>query len=201
MFRGRPELDVEKLKAGRLAALRNAEELVREAEILYENGAWSRSCFLSYTAGEDLGKYLMMTSAVSLALGGAISWKSFWRRFRNHQSKIGNMLVWESLRQAGKLSEYREKGKEEKEQNAAVRTLYLYSDFDGSDFYHPSEVIGEEHARVILALAKQRLSEQQEIERRVYAEGYLDTLTPEKVREMWRRMGMEDFFLKLYKDD
>ena len=138
MFRGNDDVDLEELKRGRLAALRNAEELVREAEILYDNGAWARSCFLSLAAAEELGKYIMMTSAVALALGGAINWKTFWRRFRNHKSKLGNILIHEhSLRSDFKFSEYFKKVPEEKQVNVNMRMICLYSDFDGSEFYKP----------------------------------------------------------------
>lgn len=49
-------------------------------------------------------------------------------------------------------------------------------------------------------LAKQRLEDIQEYERLVCSDGYLDQLTPERIREMWRKMGMEEFLSKLYEN-
>lgn len=139
MFRRRGEINIEALKCGRLAALRNAEELVHEAEILYENGAYPRSFFLSQSAAEELGKYVMMVSAVALILGGVMNWKSFWKRFRNHEDKLGMTIYLEYTRRSTlRPSKYFKNFPEEKKINAQMRMVALYSDFDGEEFYSPS---------------------------------------------------------------
>jgi AbiV family abortive infection protein len=91
------ELDLEQLKLGRLVVLKNAEELVVEAEILYENKRWARSFFLSQAASEELGKYMMVVSAIAFVVGGGMNWELFWKRFRNHRAKLFKHMRWTCL--------------------------------------------------------------------------------------------------------
>lgn len=193
---GRKDIDIEQLKLGRLAALENAVELVQDAEVLYNAGRWSRSLFLSQIATEELGKYMMIVSAVANVTAGTMDWTAFWQRFRNHKAKFGNVLHLEYLVERDvPAAKYLKKLPSEKKQNDLVKMLSLYSDFDGTAFYRPSELINQEVARVVLEVTKQRFEFQQAFERDLLEGGRrLDSLSREKVLEFRRRLGIEKLF-------
>ncbi len=58
-----PELTLADLVAGRKNALENARALVREAKALLGQACFSRALFLAQIAGEEVGKYLLLSSS------------------------------------------------------------------------------------------------------------------------------------------
>lgn len=90
-------ISLEQLIDGRKKAFQNACDLIRDAEILYEHQRWARFVFLASIAIEELGKYLMIIGAIGQVLKNQMNWKWFWKRFRGHTEKSGNILAFDVL--------------------------------------------------------------------------------------------------------
>jgi AbiV family abortive infection protein len=52
---------------------------------------------LANIAVEELGKYLMIIGAIGQVLKGQMDWKRFWKRFREHTEKSGNILAFDVM--------------------------------------------------------------------------------------------------------
>jgi len=89
-FRG--ALTAEQVLHGIGCCLENAEALIEDAKLLLENGRPARCTALCLVAAEELAKIPMLAN--SFAHGRAWGWRSFWRRFRSHLSKLsmGDMV-------------------------------------------------------------------------------------------------------------
>jgi AbiV family abortive infection protein len=72
------------LGALRTSCFENASSLIKESELLLNNSFYSRSFFLSYSALEELGKYLVVCDYMT----GIVSKTEFETAFRDHTMKI-----------------------------------------------------------------------------------------------------------------
>ncbi|KUM52726.1 AbiV family abortive infection protein [Rheinheimera sp. EpRS3] len=80
------------------ALIVNASELLRESEILFENKAFSRSYTLAHIAREEIAKCKILYAAGRrLASGIEIDWKLTIKRLRDHQSKLRQETVGNSI--------------------------------------------------------------------------------------------------------
>ena len=70
---------------------------LREAQILYDNERFSRAYFLLCICNKELGKSVMIASAIVDLVDGNIDWKKFWRRLRNHKDKTGTLEHMENI--------------------------------------------------------------------------------------------------------
>lgn len=152
------EPSLKRLLEGRIKAFQNATDLIRDAEILYSKKRWARCVFLSSIALEEFGKYLMIIGAIGDVLRDKINWKRFWKRFRQHLEKTGNVLTFDvflgpfisgedtlskvqrTFQEAGELEEKK------------MRSLYL--DFNSGKFVLPMEIVDEKAAKVALKSAR-----------------------------------------------
>ncbi len=83
------KLSVEQVKIAREKALRNAKDLIKDAELLYENARWPRVVFLCQIAGEEIGKHILLSSlTIRLIAGDEINWKRVWKRLTSHREKL-----------------------------------------------------------------------------------------------------------------
>lgn len=83
----RPIPDDEQLVNLIRSLLANAQDLVADAALLFENERYARTYALSALAGEELGKiYLCMET---LFLPQDVTAKEFWARWRAHGDKLG----------------------------------------------------------------------------------------------------------------
>jgi AbiV family abortive infection protein len=73
----------------RLAIFDNAEALHREANLLLQNGMYSRAYLLAHFCFEELGKIPIVVGVIGkLGKGEAVDWKNVKKRFLNHEAKI-----------------------------------------------------------------------------------------------------------------
>lgn len=91
------ELPIEQLITGRQKAFQNAYDLIQDAEILYEHQRWARCVFLSSIAIEEIGKYIIIIGAIGRVIKSKVNWKTFWKRFKNHTEKSGNIFAFDVL--------------------------------------------------------------------------------------------------------
>lgn len=163
-------LSIDQLKAGRLKALQNATELLNESSLLFANGYWARSVFLSIVVGEELGKHVMLISAlVEVIMNPATySWKKFWRRYSSHAVKNKNILILEdfALTEVGDLPAYFKELPNVAFEIEKGRQTALYSDCIEDVFHSPTDLFTERMATNALAWAKGRVDLIREFENR-----------------------------------
>lgn len=73
-------------------ALTNARELLEEAVLLHEAGRFARATALAIIVLEELGKRTTLWRAVNFGANDT-EWKLFWRRFRDHATKVANVIL------------------------------------------------------------------------------------------------------------
>lgn len=137
--------------------LKNASELIQEAELLLEHKRYARSCALSIVAVEELGKRDTLWRTVNFE-DDEDKWKTFWKRFRSHHTKISNImwdnyLMSEDGREFDDVNELAKKGMVLKD----VREATLYADLLRDVPHLPSE-FPERLATLTLNSAKQHLA-------------------------------------------
>lgn len=72
----------------------NAASLYNEAQLLFENEMYARSYFLLCIASEELGKSIIVISAIVDLMAEEINWRSFWKKLRNHKQDGNNRILW-----------------------------------------------------------------------------------------------------------
>lgn len=162
-----PRLNVEQIKTLSEYCLKNASELVSEAQLLFENKKYARSFFLSVLALEETSKRDVLFEAVFLGEDDK-EWKSFWNRFRRHDVKLASMLKdYITIRSNRKehtpfeivreyLTKVKMAGEDAKEVNL-IKMWAIYADiFEGKPF-GPSQVISKKLASTLLKKAQQHL--------------------------------------------
>jgi AbiV family abortive infection protein len=178
------------LTHGRLKTLRNAIDLINDAECLFKEGRWARSAFLSQIAIEELGKYLMAMGAIGNLVAGQIEWRKFWKRFVSHGEKAGNVFLFDAaLSPPHEREEIR--GVFEKADTGATefqkeKLSSLYVDFQGDRFVLPMDVIDEKTAKKGIENAKAVLLFFELGEKEVFSKanlGELSAFTLEKIRD------------------
>ena len=131
-----PQLTVEALYKGRLAALENAYHLAADASMLMQNKRFPSSFFLANIATEELGKYALTVSTAVDAAKKSVDWKRFWKNFRSHKGKTQSLLALEDLYNVliGTSSSLfdREENKKYAVAQEEVKMTALYADFDGA---------------------------------------------------------------------
>jgi len=82
-------MTVEGVETARRKVLRNAEDLIRDAEILLGNGRFPRAYALAVLACEEVGKLPMLVRAgAATTLGRPFDWKKLDHRLRKHGEKL-----------------------------------------------------------------------------------------------------------------
>lgn len=136
------ELTREQLITARDKVIENAKNLFQEAQLLYDNERLSRAYFLLCICDEELGKFIIITSAIVELVDESINWKKFWCRLRSHKDKTSiiehmenifistsaNFIAPDDIKKIiPKLEEF--------------KMASLYSDMFQNDFFIPNEII------------------------------------------------------------
>lgn len=88
---------LELLRELSIKSFENAEELYIEANILFNNGKYSRAFFLAQIAGEELGKHVICIGGLGNYIEGEFNFSRFQKRFLNHKEKTQSIDVFESF--------------------------------------------------------------------------------------------------------
>jgi len=178
-------LTIEQLKEGRLKALQNAESLIREASILLDNDYRARALFLSQVSGEELAKYVILTSAlVEVALNpDSFNWRKFWRRYLSHKEKCRTILALEDLMltEIDDFPAYLRNLPEIVSDLETGRQAALYSDYIDNHFFAPTDLFSAKMAEDAIRWARGRFGLLSEIERRYLIK--IDGMTQKQLRE------------------
>jgi uncharacterized protein (UPF0332 family) len=90
------KLEIDNLKEGILKNINNAQELIDEAEILFENEKYARAYLLSHFAIEESSKCGMLLKIIAFKVWNEkIDIKTVRKRFINHNEKIKNFKLLE----------------------------------------------------------------------------------------------------------
>lgn len=150
-FRG--PLSAEQALEGIDCCLENAEALVEDAQLLLDNGRPARCTALCLVAAEELGKIPMLANCLSH--GREWGWRSFWRRFRSHLSKLsmGDLVFASEVIEPNLAAIDGRRFAKEYGSIATLREMALYVDWVDGRFMVPAD------ARDVAALASPLLSE------------------------------------------
>jgi AbiV family abortive infection protein len=127
------------------AAHNNAQELLSDAEILFERGRYATAYFLAFTALEEIAKSQLAADAFT----GFIEEKDFWDVYRSHKRKIAGML-WASGDARRYLDVETEDHMPVHEPEIKSRMSALYVECDGVAVESPGELITAEMAKSII---------------------------------------------------
>lgn len=154
LVRYKDQLSIDQLITAKNKILLNAQNLVNESQLLYDNKKYARSFFLASIACEELGKCIMVLSSIVKLANNSLEWKHFWKRLRNHQDKslviqhMENISVSdeENFSEPQSINEI---APDQEEYKMAM----LYSDMFQNDFFEPNEIADEEMTKSLLFLA------------------------------------------------
>jgi AbiV family abortive infection protein len=140
------KLDLEALKFGIAKNLRNSQELIDEAEILFERQKFARSYLLSHISIEESSKCAMLLKIIAFIIWEQeIDLKNVRKRYSNHKEKIKN---FELLNLLTKKLNYNEEDFNkiiEDTNNSKNDSLYV-SWSNENNFILPSEKFNKERA-------------------------------------------------------
>lgn len=162
-------LSLKKIDSYILALLGNAEELIIEAQTLYDANLYPRAFTLAHFAREELSKCLILHSTGCQILSGAeVDWKTTMKRLSDHKSKLRLETVQNSLFVAAMganekselmtfnveaFANYRNKRK-----NASI-----YVGVDEGAITRPSESISKDQAFRTIRLAMASLAQEKKL--------------------------------------
>jgi AbiV family abortive infection protein len=127
------------------ASLKNANALLREAEILFEAEKYARAYALAFTALEEISKSQLAADVFT----GLIPEADFKGAYRDHRKKIDRM-AWATEDAKGYLAMPEEDYLDVQDVSFANRQSAMYVGFDGGKAISPSEVIGRDQARSVI---------------------------------------------------
>ena len=195
------KLSVEQVKIAREKALRNAKDLIKDAELLYENARWPRVVFLCQIAGEEIGKHILLSSlTIRLIAGDEINWKRVWKRLTSHREKLEMVTYLEDvfLEQpfTDTLNEYFSELKDEVQQLETFKQKSLYCDFTQEIPHCPTDIIKEEYAQNAIKWAKGRSDLFSKIEEGLKDVNVLDKISKKDIEKFRQSMEIEHLFNK-----
>ena len=142
-------LTVENIIEGMIQITLNAQSLVEEAEILYENKYYARTYTLSHIAREEISKlYMLYKVGIEIIAGKKFDHRKLEKRLRNHKSKIQFFSM--PIAMTGLNSSYI-KGLNKRKNDS------LYVGYEEEQFNTPSKSITEYVAKRTLDLATQTI--------------------------------------------
>lgn len=192
------KLTIEQLKVARIKALENAQDLICEVQLLYDNRRWPRVVFLCQIAGEELGKHFELTAAVlEMIADGNLNWRKFWKRITSHHDKLKLITHMEDILLYQPFPEnYFDQLNRQVHDLEQYKQMSLYSDVTCDTPYLPSEIVTEEVASNALKWVTSRLKIVSELERRYQETQALDTIRKEDIERIQQQFGLTEFFAK-----
>ncbi len=129
-----------------LLCLENAEGLVEDAKVLYNNGRFPRALAMCVLSFEEMGKIVQLTGA--LVNKTPNEWERFWKRFRDHKSKRKIVASIEAD-MWGLTDDERRDEQQTEEFVERMKLLCLYVDFvNGKKVYTPMGSFGTEIEKI-----------------------------------------------------
>ncbi len=139
-------LSLEQIHEGIVLVIENAESLLKDTRLLFDNERWPRSFSLSISALEEAGKVGVLHAMAEIPSSRQKVWVRHWRDARRHHVKTAYAVtpIWhdQMLAPLGMLVSTRDIGQNVLER---LRQSGLYVDFRGDDrrWQTPVEVVRE----------------------------------------------------------
>ena len=140
------KLDLNTLKLGIAKNLKNSQELIDEAEILFNNEKFARTYLLSHIAIEESSKCAILLKVVAFKVWNEeIDIKNVRKRYSNHKEKIKNFELLNLIIEKGTYDESIFNQVIEDTNNCKNDSLYV-SWSNENNFTLPSEIFTKEKA-------------------------------------------------------
>lgn len=149
-------ITLDSLAYAEIKTIQNANELVEEAKLLFENKKYSRTWALSHLAIEEISKTVVFLFAgVTICNGIELKWKELDRFLRSHQSKLKTyfMLNEEFNDFSGMIDNVNALNK--------LKNRSFYVDLIDDKMYKPSDFFDKGQAKIIINVAKRYLESHQ----------------------------------------
>ncbi|WP_304141338.1 AbiV family abortive infection protein [Mesoflavibacter zeaxanthinifaciens] len=135
------KLEIDNLKEGILKNINNAQELIDEAEILYENEKYARAYLLSHFAIEESSKCGMLLKIIAFKIWNEkIDIKTVRKGFINHKEKIKNFKLLEIFNENKIFDLKTEIGKLNDFKNQSIYVNWT----NENEFIMPNEIFNKE---------------------------------------------------------
>ena len=196
------QLSIDQIKNSRVKALQNANELIQDAEILFNEEQWPRVLFLCQISGEEIGKYIMLSSIFVQQISEVeIDWRRIWKRLTSHIEKYELVTYMEDVFLEKNvfidMKKYNDKLTDESRNLDQFKQKSLYCDFTEEIPYCPSDIIGKEIAEYALKWAKNRFNLFNNMEKKLQEAKIPDKITKEFIDQAKKDLGVEDLYNKI----
>jgi AbiV family abortive infection protein len=166
-------LTYEQMAAVSLASLANARRLYEDATRLGDFGSHATAYCVAGLAVDELGKHIMTASFFGGRDASESDWRTFWKRFRRHQDKLGNGLLFGWM---GDLLSDDAPPDVEQFHQSRLDATYVEVDQRGN-VREPREVVSRQQLRVMLERLQRELS---------FCEGLFKDISAERLGEALR---------------
>jgi AbiV family abortive infection protein len=155
-------LSFEKLEEAYILVYENADELLQESRILFNNSRFARAYTLAQIAHEELAKLpIIYQEATRAFFKEKHDWKNFYKRFRSHESKNKqNFVFYQTMLNISGDSSLNLPYTKIKDNISFVnhlKNISLYADIKNKTFTKPSNEINKQLAKTQLELAEEML--------------------------------------------
>lgn len=140
-----------------IKSLENAEELLNESKLLYENDKFERAFFLTIIGVEEIGKHIICASGFVNSLKDQFDFKRFSKRFKNHLEKHYVINLFEELRFFDEENFKELKFKSDTFSLDKLKMNSLYTDYWMDYAFKPSEITYQQVANESIKLLVNRL--------------------------------------------
>ena len=172
------------LKGLSIKSFENAEELLEEAIILFDNLKFHRAYFLSQIAVEEIGKHIICSSAIVNVILNKFNLKRFNIRFSNHNEKCSMLNFFEDINFSN-IDSIKEMNFDSLAINQnKMKMMSMYSDFIEDYAFKPSEIDFKQVAEGNIHLLKQRIEWFRNIEI-IELLSNIETLPEEKIKKLY----------------
>ena len=194
-------MNLSQIISARKKIISNAEDLIVEADILYQKKRFPRSFALAHLACEELSKLPMLnTAALNVLIGEDTDWKSINKRLSSHIDKLrmsaGMDYLWSEVRfDDSDVKQFLDEVNSIPHFNK-LKNASLYAGFHNGEFLQPKEVIEKDLANNMLILTKKRFVQYQATENALL-ESFATEEGKIKLSEMWRLVKKAQDALKI----
>lgn len=162
-------IDISEIKTGIKSCLENASELIKDAELLFENKRFARTHALTQLAIEEIGKSLMLyTFYNSLQMGKRkeFDFKMFRKNFRDHkwktfETKVIDIWMFSDNKNSDfetfAKNNFKEIQKTKQGHYDNLKNESLYVSLKQDKFCKPSELFNEKDTHEFLEQGKRKV--------------------------------------------
>lgn len=154
-------LTIDQIVQGVEAAVENADELIKDAKLLFDKERYARAFSLCVLAEEETAKVVLLMGSITMSRNPK-GWKSFWKMFRSHSSKYVQSVWLDSMliENDEEIKKHFQGPRELAYYVNVLKQMGFYTDFESTNqrFLKPQEIISKQFAENIITMATGRLN-------------------------------------------